>query len=271
MIVSNDENHYDTIKGKEPHSTNNRMELIAPIQALRSLKEQHEICLYTDSTYVKNGISFWIHEWKKHGWLTREKQPVKNKDLWHLLDAEMQRHKITWKWIKGHTGNRWNELADQLASSSREFHQLPIRDENAVHMFIGITCKHTTGKGSWAIILKYKNHLKTLGGFAERITANKLYLETAVQGMLALKRPVPVYLYTTSGYLRDGATEWISGWMQRNWVTRDGKDVSNKKEWQRLKSFLDNMDVQIILATKESLPCLLQEAKELAREYVEPE
>ena len=97
------------------NTTNNRMELRAVIVALQQLKENCYIQLYSDSQYVKNGITEWIFNWKKNGWKTANKKPVKNQDLWMLLDKEIQRHQIEWCWVKGHDGHTENEICDQLA------------------------------------------------------------------------------------------------------------------------------------------------------------
>ncbi len=102
--------------GGEPDTTNNRMELMAAIKALAGLKRACELTLYTDSQYVRKGITEWIDGWKKKGWKTAAKKPVKNADLWKLLDAEVARHTINWVWVKGHAGNAGNELADELAN-----------------------------------------------------------------------------------------------------------------------------------------------------------
>lgn len=102
--------------GGELETTNNRMELQAVISALNLLKRPCEIILHTDSQYVKNGISTWIHGWKKNGWKTADKKPVKNADLWLALDEAQRQHKIDWRWVKGHSGHEFNERADQLAN-----------------------------------------------------------------------------------------------------------------------------------------------------------
>lgn len=102
--------------GGELDTTNNRMEMMAVIEALRSLKRPCEVILTTDSVYVKNGITSWISGWKQKGWKTAAKKPVKNVDLWKLLDAECARHTVDWHWVKGHSGHRENEIADQLAN-----------------------------------------------------------------------------------------------------------------------------------------------------------
>ena len=108
------------ICGGENNTTNNRMELMAAIQALTTLNRECELTLYTDSQYVRKGITEWIENWKKRGWMTAAKQPVKNADLWRLLDEQVSRHKVEWVWVKGHAGNEGNELADQLANKGVE-------------------------------------------------------------------------------------------------------------------------------------------------------
>jgi ribonuclease HI len=103
------------IWGGEAHTTNNRMELIAVIQALLALKRPAAACVHTDSTYVQQGISQWIRHWKKRGWKTADRKPVKNVDLWQELDRVAALHQLEWIWVKGHAGNPGNERADQLA------------------------------------------------------------------------------------------------------------------------------------------------------------
>ena len=107
--------HRKDLCGGEPDTTNNRMELMAAIQALEALKRPCQVELHTDSTYVMKGISEWIHGWKKRGWKTADKKPVKNEDLWRRLDAARDRHKVDWRWVKGHAGHELNEHADALA------------------------------------------------------------------------------------------------------------------------------------------------------------
>lgn len=112
--------HEKELFGGERDTTNNRMELLAVISALNSLTRSCSIILHTDSQYVKNGITTWIHGWKKNGWKTADKKPVKNADLWLLLDEAQKRHQIDWRWVKGHAGHEFNERADQLANRGVE-------------------------------------------------------------------------------------------------------------------------------------------------------
>lgn len=108
------------LSGGELDTTNNRMELMAAIQGLSALNTHCEVALYTDSQYVRQGITQWIFNWKKNGWKNAKKQAVKNADLWKELDAMTQRHQVTWHWVKGHSGHPENEIADQLASDAAE-------------------------------------------------------------------------------------------------------------------------------------------------------
>ncbi len=103
------------ISGGEAATTNNRMELMAAIAALESLTRPVTVRIHTDSTYVKHGITQWIHRWKRNGWKTANKKPVKNEDLWRRLDAALARHDVSWHWVKGHAGHPGNERADALA------------------------------------------------------------------------------------------------------------------------------------------------------------
>ena len=117
VILEEDKNQKN-ISGNEKDTTNNRMELMAPIMALKKIKINSEVVIYTDSTYVKNGITEWIKNWEKNGWKSANKKPVKNKDLWIKLDNLCKDNKIIWKWVKGHSSNKYNNLADELATKA---------------------------------------------------------------------------------------------------------------------------------------------------------
>jgi ribonuclease HI len=114
LLTSGD--HTRELSGGEPNTTNNRMELLAVIRALETLKRSCRARVHTDSQYVQLGISKWIHGWKKNGWKTADKKPVKNADLWRELDELAARHDIEWVWVKGHAGDAGNERADELAN-----------------------------------------------------------------------------------------------------------------------------------------------------------
>ncbi len=108
------------LKGGEAHTTNNRMELLGAINALEALERPSKITVITDSAYVKNGVTSWIHGWKRNGWKTSNKKPVKNVELWQRIDEAQARHEVTWEWVKGHAGHPENERADELARAGME-------------------------------------------------------------------------------------------------------------------------------------------------------
>ncbi len=115
VVIIDDNKNETFLNGGDNHTTNNKMELTAAIQALKAFEKKRTITLITDSKYVKDGIQSWIQNWKKNGWKTAAKKPVKNKELWIELDELIAKHNITWEWIKGHAGNTHNEKADYLA------------------------------------------------------------------------------------------------------------------------------------------------------------
>jgi len=119
--------HEKELSGGEPDTTNNRMELMAAIQALEALNKPCKVELHTDSKYVQTGIKEWIHGWKARGWKTADKKPVKNEDLWRRLDEARQRHHVDWRWVKGHNGHELNERADRLANKGLEDAQAQMR------------------------------------------------------------------------------------------------------------------------------------------------
>lgn len=116
LLMYND--HEKKLSGAVSETTNNRMELQAAIEGLASLTRRCHVDLYTDSVYVKQGIQTWMPNWKRNGWKSASKKPVKNQDLWKLLDAEVARHEVEWHWVKGHSGNPYNDEADRLATEA---------------------------------------------------------------------------------------------------------------------------------------------------------
>jgi ribonuclease HI len=112
--------HEKELSGGEAHTTNNRMELMAAIEGLKALTRPCHVVLSTDSSYVKDGITKWIHGWQRNGWRTADKKPVKNADLWQALLDASHRHQVDWQWVKGHAGHPENERADRLASAAAE-------------------------------------------------------------------------------------------------------------------------------------------------------
>lgn len=113
-------NNEKELSGAELNTTNNRMELQAAIEALKALKERCDVVIHTDSKYVQNGITEWMQNWKKNGWKTANRKPVKNLDLWQQLDEQVSKHQVTWAWVKGHSGHPENDRVDELARNAAE-------------------------------------------------------------------------------------------------------------------------------------------------------
>jgi len=117
-VILDQDDKQKNISGSEKNTTNNRMELLAAIMSLKKIKTNSEVVVFTDSTYVKNGITEWMKNWKKNGWKNSSKKPVKNKDLWEKLDKLCEANSVSWKWVKGHSTNEFNNLADELATKA---------------------------------------------------------------------------------------------------------------------------------------------------------
>jgi len=121
--------HHKELKGGAPDTTNNRMELTAAIEALAALKNASAVDFYTDSQYVRGGVNSWIAAWKRNGWKTSDRKPVKNIDLWQKLDALREKHDVKWHWVKGHAGTDGNERADELANEG----MAPFKPKKRIH------------------------------------------------------------------------------------------------------------------------------------------
>ncbi len=130
VIIENGEERQ--IYGGEPSTTNNKMEMLACIKAFEDLKQSSIVTVYTDSKYLINGITLWIRGWKKSGWVTKTGEPVKNQELWERLDHWCSVHRVTWHWVKGHSGNRGNDIADGLAVRGKEEEKEKIRQSISV-------------------------------------------------------------------------------------------------------------------------------------------
>ena len=254
------------MNGADPKATNNRMELQAAIEALRSLDGPHRVELFTDSQYVRKGVTEWMTKWRATGWKTAGKKDVANRDLWEALNVEIERHRIEWKWVRGHTGDKWNERADQLASAAIPRAPLPVDDFDSVHLFTAVAHSGKNDAGAWAAILSYRGETKELSGRQPGASANQMHITGAGFGLAELSRTVRVHLYTVSDYLKDGASTWIKGWRSRGWTTREGKPVANRALWQRLATLLDRHEVRWHVVSRDSLPEQMESAKALAKD-----
>jgi len=254
------------LSGGKKEATNNRMELVAAIEALGALDGPHRVELFTDSTYVRQGITEWLPKWRASGWKTAGKKRVKNRDLWEELSTALERHEVEWNWVKGHAGNRWNEVADQLASAAIPRAPLPIDDGKAVHIFTAAAYSGKKKAASWGVVLRFADSEKGLSERVDGASANRMHIMSAVAGLEELKRPVRVHLYTVSDYLENGATTWVPGWRARGWKTRDDKPVSHRDLWQRLDALCKKHRVEWHVVDGKEPPQDLEYAKQLAKD-----
>jgi ribonuclease HI len=263
-ILLRPDNEPQELSVASPQTTNNQMEMQAVLSALKSLPGPHHITLYTDSKYLKQGLTEWLPGWQQRGWRTSSKEAVKNQALWQALAAEIGHHQIEWKWVKGHAGNRWNERADELARSMLPETTLPLDDETAIHIFTAASYLGKQKSGGWGVVLRYQNHLKTLNGSERNTSANRMHLLAAINGLEAVKKSLPIHLYTAADYVRDGITKWVNAWQRQQWQTKSGKPVSHRELWEHLLPLTETHEVQWHLATKEHQPETMLEAKNLA-------
>lgn len=261
------------LKGGEPRTTNNRMELTAAIRALEALKRRCRVRLFTDSQYLRKGITEWLPGWVRRGWKRKDGE-LQNEDLWRRLAELIVEHDIRWDWVKGHAGNRWNERADQLAT-------LAIREQQAAggtpktlkpaerpdaEVFLRVSA---SGKGGgWAALVRHEGSETVISGGGKRLSSNQLDLIAAAEALDRLPPGISVAVYTLSDYLRNGATGWIQGWKRRNWMTQEGKPVLHRDLWERLDAALTRRRVSWPVVKKDAklaeLEALGAPAKEAA-------
>ena len=222
------------ISGGEPRATNNRMELTAAIRALEALKRPCRIDLFTDSLYLRKGITDWLPGWVARGW-RRKAGELQNEDLWRRLFELIALHEVRWDWVKGHAGNRWNERADELASleiRKRRSGAAPSSAKPDAEVFLRVSCAGR--KGGWAALVRRDGGESVLSGGSAEATANQLDLLGAIAALEALPAGISVAVHTGSDYLRNGASRWLAGWQRRGWKTQEGQPVQNRELWERL-------------------------------------
>ncbi len=232
------------LSGGEKNSTNNRMELTAVITALDSLDQPYHVDLYTDSKYVKQGISEWMAGWIRKNWRTASGQPVQNQDLWERLDMATQRHEISWKWVKGHAGHVYNERVDELATAeierltgktfARPTPEVVPESNAAVKIYVGAVYSYDDKAGGWGAVVVSENGTQELSAKEQNSTDNQLILSAAIKALNSIGNKTSVAVYTDSEYLQKGMSQWLSGWIKKGWKTASGQPVKNKELWERL-------------------------------------
>lgn len=258
------------LHGSAERTTNNRMELQAAKEALDHLDAPSRVDLYTDSQYLRNGITRWMSGWRRKGWRTASKKPVQNKELWQALDEATQRHEIHWHWVEGHAGDRWNERAHELASRGLG-KAMPDGPDEAhgpapdVQAWLGIAWSGKKGLGAWGVVLRSGEHEKILSGARRLESANAAHIVSALEALHALKRPRPIRIHSVSDYLCDGASQWVHGWKRRGWQTASGQPVKNAALWKALEAHASAVEVQWV-AVGDDVPEEIEEARRRAKE-----
>jgi len=250
------------LSGAEPATTNNRMELTAAIEALRALRQPCRVTLYTDSQYLKRGITEWLPQWQAKGWRRSRGQPVENADLWQELLRQAQVHQIEWQWLRGHLGHPLNERADRLAHEARRrllageiqpTSRLKARPDPPVDPMEGpqvalyargCVIGSGSGPGGYAAVLVEDGAQQEISGSWPLTTSNVMELWAVIAGLRALRRVSQVTVYTTSKYVLDGATRWLASWERNHWHTPEGKPVKNPEIWAELSRVLGDHNVE---------------------------
>lgn len=232
------------LSGGELSSTNNRMELTAAIMALESLERPYQVDLYTDSEYLKKGITEWIKNWIKKNW-----RGVKNPDLWERLHEATQRHDIKWHWVKGHAGHEHNERVDQLAMAEivkiRKASRTTTEVESETTIYAYGNCGELyLGPGVWASIIVTDEKVIELNGSEGRTSNNKLALIAAIKALEILQTPTHIEFHTDSRYLYEGMTRYINSWIKNNWHKSDGEPLKNRELWQQLNLLRQKHQIQ---------------------------
>jgi ribonuclease HI len=268
MLYPDGQQH--AISGGEPDTTNNRMELTAACVALETLSEPYHVMLYTDSQYVKKGITEWIQGWVRKGW-----KDVKNPDLWQRLHTATKRHDIDWRWVRGHAGNQHNERVDQLATAAR---QQVVRTRGIVQpttatfepsaapattatkaadfdfvVYTATNYVNASKSGGWAVVIESTHTPDAppveLSGSASKTSPYELAMLAAANALEAVPSPGSVQIHTDNETVQKGASTWVKGWRKNGWMTTQGKPVQHLLLWQRIDAAQHPRTVKWMLGT----------------------
>ena len=224
------------LSGGEPRATNNRMELTAAIRGLEALKQRCRVRVRTDSQYLRRGVTEWLPGWIARGWRRKDGE-LQNEDLWRRLSELIREHEVSWEWVKGHAGERYNERADELATRALRAQgggKAAAAPSPPVEAEVFLRVSAAKGQGGWAALVRQGGEERVLARGEPGKTANQLDLLGAVAALESLPPGTAIAVHTGSDYLRNGATGWIAGWKRRGWKTQEGQPVQNRDLWQRL-------------------------------------
>ena len=262
ILISGD--NEQELSGVAIDTTNNRMELRAVIEGLRAIKYPCHVTVWSDSEYLRQGVTQWLPKWQARGWRTSGNRPVANQDLWRELEVVMQTHEIGWHWVKGHAGHPLNERADKLARSFLASLEIPVDDPTDAHVFTGASCDGSRGPGGWAAVVREGEQGKVRSGRESTTTANRLHVLAACEGLKVVASSKRVHVYTPSDYLQKGASLWLRGWQRRGWRTKGGHPVKNRDAWQAVADASVYREVVWHVAKAGARPLELRQAWKLA-------
>ncbi|GAB4573494.1 MAG: hypothetical protein Kow0077_16020 [Anaerolineae bacterium] len=253
------------LSGGETDTTNNRMELTAAVKALQSLNQPCVIDFYTDSEYLRRGITEWLDGWIANNWRrgkSPDAPPVANADLWRALVDAIQRHTINWHWVKGHAGNPYNERADELASAAIPHPDKPAPSADVTQIVLAIAGSTPHGPHGWAASIKRDGVKEVISGNSPDDTPNHFSLVAAIELLEHLPPDEPVHFWTNNSYLYDGITTWVNGWRRQGWAKPD----RFREEWQTLDQLNRQRRVKWIRFKRDSLPEGFGDLKKAAEE-----
>lgn len=238
------------LSGSALETTNNRMELTAAISALEALKKPCQVTLYTDSLYLKKGITEWLPKWIAKGWKRGRGKEIENLDLWQRLAKTIEPHSIDWQWIKGHAGNAYNERADRLATTeikklyrqqSDDFDNRQADEADAV-VYLLVSAKGSAGW--WGALVRADGEEELMYGHETQTTSNRLDILALINALTMLPEGARVKVYSKSDYLRNGGTHWLKSWKRSGWISKQGEPVKNQDLWLELDDLLLSQHVE---------------------------
>lgn len=246
-----DSGHTKELSGAERTTTNNRMELTAALQALRALKRPARVDFYTDSQYLRRGVTEWMDAWAARGWRRKGDKAVENVDLWQALREETRRHAIAWHWVKGHAGDAHNERVDRLATAARRklvgVGTGNFAPQYEIALRVSVPRGAETGGYAFRVRDMEADTVETHSGQVHKVTSNRLGLLAAQRALEHTPQGAAVRVYCPDDYLHKGMTRWLSGWQKRGWRTRGGEPVKNRDAWQALAQLAGARRVQWVL------------------------
>lgn len=252
ILIHSSSHAVKELSGGDRATTNNRMELTAALRALQALKSPSHIDFYTDSEYLRRGVTEWLTGWIARGWRGKS-GPVQNVDLWQPLAEAISIHTIDWHWVKGHAGDRYNERADELATQEiRKHYATQTLSPVDAEIFLRVSC--VGSNGGWAALVRSAGAERVISGHTRSTTSNQLDILSAIEALRAVPEAAHVRIWSGSDYLRNGATEWLAGWQVQGWKTKSGQPVKNRQAWQALADLLANRAVEWPPAKGSDLP-----------------